>query len=36
MTDLLIDLFDRIARAVLIGNPGAWDDVHDTYPDADD
>ena len=31
MTDLLIDLWDRIARTVLTLNPGQWDDLFDVY-----
>ena len=35
MTDLLIDLFDRIARTVLTLNPGQWDDLFDVYDTTD-
>ena len=35
MTDLLIDLFDRMARTVLTLNPGQWDDLFDVYDTTD-
>jgi len=31
MADLLFDLFDRIAHAVITVFPAQWDDAHDTY-----
>ena len=30
-----MNLWDRIALAVLTVNPGQWDDVHDIFDDED-
>ena len=35
MADLLIDLFDRIAHAVITAFPAQWDDLFDVYDTTD-